>query len=321
MKNSDNIFLATIKERYCFNPGSEKETYHLAVDLQGSGIVYKVGDCLGVYPQNPLFLVRQILETLKATGEEIIEDRQGTLYPLYEFLTSKANLSRLPQDPTLGIQAYCKLLSPLMPRFYSIASSMQVVGNEAHLIVGLIDGTCSQHLCKNAPLGQPILPIFHQPSHNFSLSPESFNKPILMIGPGTGIAPFRGFIQERISQNISAKNWLFFGERYRSTDFYYQRYWEQLISEGNLELDCAFSRDQEERVYVQHKMLSKGAQIWEYLKEGAYLFVCGNASKMAKDVDKTLHVIVEKEGNYSPLEAKAYIKELKKTSRYQRDVY
>ena len=323
MRTQKNVFLAVIKERYCLNPGSEKETYHLVLDLAESGIEYAVGDCLGIYPQNDPSHVQTLIESLKATGEELVEDRQGASHTLHAFLTSQASLIRLPEaaEDLATPKGFCKRLAPLLPRFYSIASSMERVGREAHLTVALIDGTCSHYLCKRTPLGSPVLSIFHQPSHNFSLPAASFDKPIVMIGPGTGIAPFRGFMQERIAKQASEKNWLFFGERRYKTDFYYQSYWEQLVAEGKLELDCAFSRDQEERVYVQHKILNKSAQIWEWIGQGAYIFVCGNASRMAKDVDKTLHAIVEKEGNYLPAEAKAFIKELKKADRYQRDVY
>jgi sulfite reductase (NADPH) flavoprotein alpha-component len=317
----ERVFLATIKERICLNAGSEKETYHLVIDLKGSGIEYQVGDCLGIYPQNDPSLVKELMETLQARGDEIVEDRKGISYSLSDFLLSRANLQRLPQEGRLTPTAFCKRLSPQLPRFYSIASSREVVGNEAHLTVGLIEGICSHYLCKRAPLGVPILPVYHQPSHHFSLPPESFDKPIIMVGPGTGIAPFRGFMQERITKNQIGKNWLFFGERHRHRDFYYQSYWERLVNEGKLDLDCAFSRDQEERFYVQHKMLEKSSKIWSWLKEGAYVFVCGNASKMAKDVDQTLQAIIGKEGGYPPADVKNFIKELKKTNRYQRDIY
>ena len=321
MYKEDKVFLATIKERVCLNPGSEKKTFHIVIDLEGSGIKYSVGDCLGIYPENEPFVVKNLIKTLGATGEESVEDRQGTYCTLSELLLSKANLLRVNNAPNGNLTDFCKNLPPLLPRFYSIASSMSVVGNEAHLTVGLIDGTCSHYLCNRAIMGKPILPIFHQPARHFSLPPASFDKPIMMIGPGTGIAPFRGFMQERISQNASAKNWLFFGERYRKTDFYYQSYWEKLVIEGKLNLDCAFSRDQEERIYVQHKIVQNSAKIWGWLKEGAYLFVCGDASKMARDVDKTLLSLVENEGQYSTADAKIFIKELKQEKRYQRDVY
>jgi sulfite reductase (NADPH) flavoprotein alpha-component len=320
VEKREHAFLAKIKERYCLNPGSDKKTYHLIIDLEGSEISYAVGDCLGIFPQNDPSAVNALLDLVAVTGDTEIKDRHGAQHRLQEFFTSYANLSRIPQGP-LSVADFCKKLSPLLPRFYSIASSQKVVGQEAHLTVGLVDGVCSPFLCERAPLNEPILPVFHQTSRHFSLSPESFHKPIMMIGPGTGIAPFRGFIQERISQKTSHKNWLFFGERTRRHDFYYQRDWEPLISAGQLDLDCAFSRDQEEKIYVQHRMLEKSGEIWKWLSEGAYLFVCGDASHMAKDVDKALHMIVEREGQYSPLEAKAYIKNLKHENRYQRDVY
>lgn len=321
MYKEDNVIIASIKERYCLNPGSEKETYHLVLDLNDSRLDYAVGDCLGIYPENDPFHVNQLIESLNASGNELVEDRKGASYLLKDFLLKKAGLHRLPSEEKLTPNAFCKALPPLLPRFYSIASSKHMVGNEAHLTVRLIDGTCSHYLCKRAPIGVPLVPVFHHPSRQFSLSSGSFDKSIIMIGPGTGIAPFRGFMQERISKNSTANNWLFFGERYSHTDFYYKSFWEQLISERKLQLDCAFSRDQSERIYVQHKMLEKSAQLWNWIKEGAYLFVCGDASKMAKDVDKALHSIVEKEGNLSPTETKNFIKELKKTYRYQRDVY
>lgn len=319
MEKKENAFLAKIKERYCLNPGSEKETYHLVIDLEGSGIKYAVGDCLGIFPDNDPLLVNKLLEKLQANSDSLIEDRQGHSYSIGQFLSQHANLARLPQEGSLI--DFCKRLPPLLPRFYSIASSQNVVGNEAHLTVSLIDGTCSQYLCTRAPLQQPIIPLFHHPSRNFSLPSDSFDKPIMMIGPGTGVAPFRGFIQERLSQKCSSKNWLFFGERTSKLDFYYQNDWQQLVSEGKLQLDCAFSRDQENKVYVQHRMLEKSQMIWDWLQEGAYFFVCGDAAQMAKDVDKTLHAIVGQEGKFSVTEAKAFIKDLKNQNRYQRDVY
>lgn len=319
--SKENVFLASLKERKCLNFGSERETYHLVIDLNGSGIDYQVGDCLGIYPQNDPLVVEKLLKTLHATGDELIEDRDGNFHRLYAFLLNETNLLRLPKNEHSSLTAFCKELTPQLPRFYSIASSQQAVGNEAHLTVGLIDGVCSHYLCKRAALHVPSLAIFHQPSRHFSLPPESYDKPIIMIGPGTGIAPFLGFMQERIAKKALEKNWLFFGERHQKTDFYYQSYWEELMRAKKLKLDSAFSRDQEEKIYVTHKLLEKSAQVWEWLKEGAYLFVCGNASKMAKDVDKVLHTIVEKEGSYSPTDAKNFIKELKKSKRYQRDVY
>lgn len=315
----DNTFLATIKERYCLNPDSEKETYHFVIDLKGSGIEYKVGDCLGIYAQNDPVTVKSLLSELKATGKESIQDRKGKRHGLKDFLLNHANLNRLPKE-ALHPDMFCQRLSPMLPRFYSIASSMKVVGEEAHLTV-LISGTCSHFLCKRAEIGKPNLPVFHHPSRNFFLPPESLQKPIIMIGPGTGVAPFRGFMQERIAGQASSKNWLFFGERHQKSDFYYQNYWEGLVKAGKLNLDCAFSRDQEETIYVQHRMLDNSSRLWEWINEGAYLYVCGDAAKMAKDVELTLQQIIEKEGGISSKEAKSFLKNLKMTGRYQRDVY
>ncbi len=318
-------FSVTIKERYCLNSGAEKETYHLVLDLANSEIQYAVGDCLGIFPENEPSFVQKLIQQWNASGDETVEDRKGNRYALGTFLRQHANLARIPQqvesNPHFCLTTLCKGLPPLLPRFYSIASSMRVVGKEAHLVIGLIDGVCTDFLCKRAPLDQPLLTVFHHPARNFCLPPESLDKPIIMIGPGTGVAPFRGFLQERISTEASPKNWLFFGERRSQTDFYYKNDWEDLVAQGKLIIDCAFSRDQADKVYVQHRMLDKSRQLWEWLQQGAYLFVCGDASRMAKDVDKTLQVIVEKEGGLSPENSKAYLKDLKKTNRYQRDVY
>ncbi|MCC5831646.1 MAG: hypothetical protein JJU12_01195 [Chlamydiales bacterium] len=320
-------FLARIKERIRLNPGSEKETYHIVLDLEGSGIEYSVGDCIGIYPQNDPHYVGALVD---AFGEPALHD----------FLLKAANLNRIPKkilgghSDLLALARTQKIepdtlrekLLPLLPRFYSIASSSSRVKNEVHLTVALTKnspecptpfGVCSHYLCHRAPLQQPIIPIFHQPSRHFFLPDDSADAPIIMVGPGTGVAPFRGFMQER----THARNWLFFGERHEKTDFYYRSFWEELSTQNRLRIDCAFSRDQEEKVYVQHKMLEKSADLWKWINEGAYLFVCGDAARMAKDVDQALQRIVEIEGNKTPDDAKSYIRNLKKEMRYQRDVY
>ena len=324
---SRKTFLARIKERVRLNPGSEKETYHIVLDLKGSGIEYSVGDCVGVYAENDPNYVNSIIEAL--------ED-----HSLHEFLLKRANLNRIPKKllaehpdlltllkyQSVKPQYLREKLLPLLPRFYSIASSKNLVGDEVHLTVALTKnlpdypipyGICSHYLCHRAPLLKPIIPIFLQPSKNFYLPPESVKRPIIMIGPGTGVAPFRGFMQERQHE----KNWLFFGERNEETDYYYRSFWESLVSKKRLKIDCAFSRDQREKFYVQHKMLENSAELWQWLEEGAYFFVCGDASKMAKDVDKALHQIVEAEGKMNCADAKVYIKNLRKQKRYQKDIY
>lgn len=317
----EESFLATIKERYCLNPGSEKQTYHLVIDLGNSGIQYQVGDCLGIFPRNSQARVTESLALLGATGEESVQDKSGVSYKLQELLETRLNLSRIKLDEHLSLEDICQKTALLLPRFYSIASCMDVVGNEAHLTVGLVEGVCSQFLCFEAPIGEPAVPIFYHPSRNFSLPEEANSKPLIMIGPGTGIAPFRGFLQHRTSRGCSSKNWLFFGERHSKTDFYYQKDFTPLVDSKNLIISCAFSRDQETSIYVQHRMLESARELWQWIEEGAYLFVCGDASKMAKDVDATLHSIAQSEGGLSKDESKDFFKSLKKESRYQRDVY
>lgn len=317
-------YLARIKERVLLNPGSEKETYHIVLDLSGSGIEYSVGDCVGVYPENDPHYVQSLVNALQDSS-------------LADFLIREANLERIPKKllgehpDLLTLLSKQKIepaslqerLLPLLPRFYSIASCKSYVGDEVHLTVALTQnsptsyGVCSHYLCHRVPLLEPVVPIFHKASHQFSLPAESVNAPIIMIGPGTGVAPFRGFMQAR----THPRNWLFFGGRNEKIDFYYRTFWEELASKNHLKLTTAFSRDQAEKIYVQHRLLENSSEIWRWLEEGAYLFVCGDASKMAKDVDKALLQIVETEGGVSQVEAKAYIKNLRANNRYQRDVY
>ena len=329
-----------IKERVRLNENSDKETFHIVLDLSNTDLTYSVGDCVAVYPHNDPDLIEAIMAHFGSNGEEQVVDRKGDTYSFADFLTRKANLLRSPKQlgsgdhvwaalqsrDDLNPQSFSKLLAPLLPRFYSIASSMEAVGKEMHLTVTINEnpshfptkfGTCSHYLCKRAPLLEPCISIYMQKAKSFYLSPESFQKPIIMIGPGTGIAPFRGFLQERMKKG-SSENWIFFGERREKQDYYYREEWQKAIEEGQLQLDTAFSRDGEEKAYVQHRMLEKSQELWQWLEKGAYFFVCGDAKRMAKEVDQTLQSIIEKEGRVDP---KEYIKNLKKQKRYLRDVY
>ena len=165
------------------------------------------------------------------------------------------------------------------------------------------------------------VPVFIQPSHGFRL-PGDGSIPIIMVGPGTGVAPFRAFLHERRAIAAPGKNWLFFGEQRAAADFYYRDELEKMFSDGHLTKLCtAFSRDQAEKIYVQHRMLEHAAELWSWLQDGAHFYVCGDASRMAKDVDDALHKIVETAGGKSADDAKAYVAKLKAEKRYQRDVY
>lgn len=232
-------------------------------------------------------------------------------------------------EVTFTPQELCDLLMPLLPRFYSIASSQSAVGNEVHLTIALTKyetqgierlGVCSHYLCHLCPMGQPVVPIYIQQHHGFTLPKES-DAALIMIGPGTGIAPFRAFMQERVQKRHKGRNWLFFGEWTRSKEYYYEEDWIRWEQEGNLRVDLAFSREQEEKVYVQHKMLEYGKEFFDWLQKGAYIFVCGDAKHMAKDVDAAIVQIIKTYGFLDDTGVKSYLKELKAEGRYLRDVY
>jgi len=169
--------------------------------------------------------------------------------------------------------------------------------------------------------GEASVPVFIQTSHGFR-PPTDGDRPVIMVGPGTGVAPFRGFLHERLAAGAKGKNWLFFGEQRAATDFYYREELEKMLATGHLtKLSTAFSRDQAEKIYVQTRMLENAAELWAWLEAGAHFYVCGDASRMAKDVDDALHRIIETAGGRSADDAKAYVAKLKADKRYQRDVY
>ncbi len=219
-------------------------------------------------------------------------------------------------------------LDPLQPRLYSIASSAKHTPGEIHLTVAAVryekrsrrrTGVASTFLCDRTPPGEPV-PVFIHPSEGFRLAPP--DRPIIMIGPGTGIAPFRAFLQERRMTGASGRNWLFFGNPHRETDFLFEDELLAYARDGLLtRLDTAFSRDQEHKVYVQHRMLEQAALLWAWLQDGAHLYVCGDAERMARDVDRGLAYILAKEGRMEPAAAKAYLARLASEGRYQRDIY
>ncbi|CAM5203004.1 Sulfite reductase [NADPH] flavoprotein alpha-component OS=Castellaniella defragrans OX=75697 GN=HNR28_002919 PE=4 SV=1 [Castellaniella defragrans] len=219
-------------------------------------------------------------------------------------------------------------LRPLAPRMYSIASSQEQADEEVHITVAHVDfeqdgearwGAGSHYLC-HAAEGDRV-PVFIEANERFRL-PKDSARDVIMIGPGTGIAPFRAFLQQRQAEDASGRNWLFFGNPHRRSDFLYQTEWLQALKEGALtRLDVAFSRDQAEKVYVQHRLREYGAQVWKWLSKGAHLYVCGDADRMAPDVHATLIEIAAEHGHKSHEEAAAWFKDLLTEGRYARDVY
>ncbi len=238
----------------------------------------------------------------------------------------------LVQDfPTqdLTADALAAMLRKLPPRLYSIASSPKAHPGEVHLTVGVIrydsngrprKGVCSTYLADRIEEGEKA-DVFVSPNKNFKL-PADPDRPIIMVGPGTGIAPFRAFVEERQAIGAKGKNWLFFGDQHYLTDFLYQTEWQGYLADGILtKLDVAFSRDQKDKVYVQDRMRENAKEIYAWLQDGANFYVCGDASRMAHDVDKALHDIIAEEGGLSEEEAADYVKQLKSDKRYLRDVY
>ncbi len=230
--------------------------------------------------------------------------------------------------PSIPLQELVDITMPMLPRYYSIASSMKKIGEFAHFMVASFfyqdagkekESIMASHL-KTTPLGTGIR-LFLQPNGSFVL-PENTNTPIIMIGPGTGLASFRGFLQERDATNASGKNWLFTGDRQKAFDFHYEEELTDYTESGFLKLDAAFSRDSEEKVYVQDLMLKQKKELWSWIKnENAHIYICGDAKAMAKDVQKTLHLIAESEGQMTSEEAKAFFKALRHEKRLLLDIY
>ena len=239
-----------------------------------------------------------------------------------DFLLEHPSVKFTPEE-------FVGLLTKLQPRLYSVASSLRVFPNQVHLIVDVVQyesrgrvrkGVASTFLAERAD--KVPVPVYPSSAKHFHM-PEDQSLPLIMIGPGTGIAPFRAFLQERRAISAKGKNWLFYGAQRENCDYAYEEDWEVFTREGLLtRLDCAWSRDQAHKIYVQHKMLENAAEIWNWIDgEGAQFFVCGDARRMAKDVDAALRKIIQEQGGKSVDEANGYVEKLKNDKRYKRDVY
>ena len=325
---------------------SDKEVCHYEIDLGDSGITYAAGDSLAVHPVNDPALVQAMLSRLGVGVDHPVEGHDLTLDELlsehFEIRTPSRALRELAAARIDGVEADVDVLDlidladldvdevldtlrPLQFRDYSIASSPLEHPNQVHLTVATV-----RHAARNRHRGGVAstyladrcrtVRVHPRPNHHFRL-PAS-DVPIVMVGPGTGIAPFRAFLQERRATGATGKSWLFFGDRRRGTDFLYGDELEEFAHTGVLHrLDLAFSRAGAEKDYVQHHMLAGAAELYAWLEEGAHFYVCGDADHMARDVDRALHEVISTAGGKSADDAHAYVSDLIRDHRYVRDVY
>jgi sulfite reductase (NADPH) flavoprotein alpha-component len=348
--------------------GSIKETWHVELSLEGSGIQYQPGDALGIIPQNPESLVREVLYAAMLDGNKTVEF-EGERAALRDILRQKAEITTLNRDtlshyaawtghkklsailedndqlraflwgrnladllrefPTaLSEQTLVNFLRKLAPRLYSIASSELAHPDEVHLTVGAVRyrhqdrphlGAASTFIADQLAVGSTV-PVFVEQNEYFKLPDDS--QDIIMVGPGTGIAPFRAFVEERTERAAAGRNWLFFGNPNFETDFLYQTEWLSYLKRGQLDrLDVAFSRDQAEKYYVQHRLQHRSKLIYDRLQDGAYFYVCGDKNRMAADVKTAITNIVAQESGKGQEFALDYVKSLQQQRRYLEDVY
>ncbi|MCM3361464.1 MULTISPECIES: assimilatory sulfite reductase (NADPH) flavoprotein subunit [Bacillaceae] len=354
--------------------GSNKETLHVELSLEDSGISFEPGDSLGIFPNNDPELVDLLVKELGfSPTESVTINKQGEVLAFREALLTYYEITvltkpllekfaKIAANPSLdellakgneeklkayingrdildlirdfgpletNAQTFASLLRKLPTRLYSIASSYKANPDEAHLTIGAVryhangrdrNGVCSVQIAERIQPGDK-LPIYIQNNENFKL-PENPDTPIIMVGPGTGVAPFRSFLQEREEIGAEGKSWLFFGDQHFVTDFLYQTEWQNWLKDGVLtKMNIAFSRDKAEKVYVQHRMLEHSKELFEWLEEGAVLYICGDEKHMAHDVHQTLLAIIQKEGQMALEQAEEYVAAMKQNKRYQRDVY
>ncbi|HEY8735172.1 MAG TPA: sulfite reductase, partial [Puia sp.] len=345
------IYQGTILTNINLNDrGSSKQTHH--IEIASEDVYYKPGDSLGIVPHNPKAVVEAIIAETGIDEERTFVHRNDT-YSVYELLHKKLNivylserviakyathvqaeipaektglldlLKRFPVKDASHFEIFLQQLEPTTPRLYSISSSLETVDGEVHLTVArdafsiaeeLKHGLCSDHLCR-LKTGDTIDFYIH---HNEQFRLPDDDKDVIMIGPGTGVAPFRAFLSERESAGASGRNWLFYGDQHFTTDFLYQTELQQWLENGVLnKLDVAFSRDQPQKIYVQDKIRQGTEEFFQWLDNGAVLYVCG-AKRMSEDVEKTIVDLIEKSGRE---DGESYLNELKSAGRYLKDVY
>jgi sulfite reductase (NADPH) flavoprotein alpha-component len=363
-------FAAPVLEKIQLNGrGSVKETWHLELSLEGSGLTYQPGDSLGIYPQNPPSLVKEVLYTAMLNGNKTVtfNEKENSLRHFllreveltvitrevvekYATWTNNSKLKALLEDQAalkkflwgrnvadllreypaaMSEATLLSFLRKIPARLYSIASSLQAHPDEVHLTVAAVRyqydgrphlGAASTFLADRIVAGDAV-PVFLEQNEYFKL-PTDPNTDIIMVGPGTGVAPFRAFVEERSELGGSGKNWLFFGNPNFETDFLYQTEWLNHLKRGTLDrLDVAFSRDQPDKLYVQHRLQERSRLLFERLENGAHFYVCGDKDRMASDVQQALIQVVAKESGKELAFAEEYVKNLKKQRRYLEDVY
>ncbi|MFI5156215.1 MAG: sulfite reductase flavoprotein subunit alpha, partial [Chitinophagales bacterium] len=334
--------------------GSEKQTHHL--EIEAEELDYQPGDSIGIVPYNPSSLVESIIALTDVDSKKMLSFRNEEL-SIEELLSKKLNIVYLPErvvkkyasivqqeipETKIGLfdllkiypvrdaaqfEEVLEILEPTAPRLYSISSSPEAHTGEVHITVARdkfhINDEVKFGLCSDALIqlsaDDPLDFYIHKNSQFKLPAPD---KDIILIGPGTGIAPFRSFLAERDATGASGRNWLFFGDQHFSTDFLYQTEFQGWMQTGVLtKMNVAFSRDRAEKVYVQHKMRKHGAAFFEWLQSGAHVYVCGAKDSMSADVEESLIKIIEEFGKKTRTEAQHYFEALKEEGRYLKDVY
>ena len=366
-----NPFYAEVLENINLNGrGSNKETRHIELSIEGANFYFEPGDSIGIQPENDEKLVEALVTALQFDPQTEVNVFEETL-PLKDVLQKKLEITVLSKPLLKKIGAYTvhqeftklledsnswkdyakgrdlldvvedfapfiwdaqqfvDLLRKIPARLYSIASSQKANSEEVHLTIGKVSyetngrqrlGVCSGSVAERIQIGD-TLPVYVHKNPNFRL-PEHEDTPIIMIGAGTGIAPYRAFLEEREELGVVGKSWLIFGDQYFVTDFLYQTDWQRWLASGTLsQMHIAFSRDTDRKIYVQHKIEENAVAFYEWLEQGAVIYVCGDKESMAADVDATIRRVIEQQGQKTPEEAKAFVNELKQQKRYQRDVY